>query len=93
MNENEFFDELMNRLVQKLKPVISEVVNEGLAQIKTKPPVPDNDDLCTTKDLMKLFGGCAKSTVYSWRKKGLIKSKKIGNKTFFKKSEIEKLLK
>ncbi len=93
IKDTELFDELLNRLAQKLRPVIYEVVNDCLSKIKTDAPVQETDDgLWCITDVMKYFG-CAKTTVFKWRKQGLIKSHKIGNKVYYKKAEILKALK
>jgi len=92
MTENEIINHLMDRFIQRLRPVLYEAVNECLEQAKPTAPVPESDDLWTIKDVMSHFG-CAKTTVFAWRKRGLLKAHRMGNKTFFKKKDIEKLLK
>ena len=93
MREDEILDYLMGKFIEKLRPTLYEIVTECLSK-QPAPVSPDVslDDLLTIKEVTDFFG-CAKTTVYAWRKRGLIKTKKIGNKTYCKRSEIQRLIK
>lgn len=45
----------------------------------------------TTKEVQEIFG-ISRTTLFDWRKKGLIKAIKIGRIVRFDKSEIERIL-
>lgn len=47
----------------------------------------NNEELLNTEEAMKLLK-VSKVTIHNWKKKGIIKSHKIGRKLFFKKHEI-----
>lgn len=91
MKENEMFEQLMDLFIQRLRPVFYEIVNDCLAQVPPPMLVPEPNDLWTIKEVMDYFG-CAKTTVFAWRKKGLLKAQKVGNKTFFRRKDVEKLV-
>jgi excisionase family DNA binding protein len=93
MSESEILDELINKLAVRLRPIIYEVVNDCLASLKApEEPNDDPNELWTIKDVMKYFG-CAKTTVFKWRKQGLIKSHRFGSKVYFKKAELLRAVK
>lgn len=57
------------------------------------PPDPkkDEDEIMTMDEILKLLK-VSKVTIHNWKKKGLIKSHKIGRKLFFKKKDVESAL-
>jgi excisionase family DNA binding protein len=93
MSEAEILEYLMEKFCEKFRPLLYEIVTDCLSKQEKEIPVSaPSDELWTIDDVTRYFS-CAKTTVYAWRKKGLIKTKKVGNKTYFKKSEIQKLMK
>lgn len=51
-------------------------------------PKDDNVGLMTMEEVTK-FLKVSKVTIHNWKRKGIIKSHKIGRKLYFKKAEIE----
>jgi len=47
-------------------------------------------DNLSVKEFTEYFGVC-EATFYKWKKKGIVKSFKIGGKLFIKSSEVERL--
>ena len=62
---------------------------EFINRIPEKPP---EDDLITIAEATAMFK-CSKATIYNWQKAGMIRSWKIGNRTFYKKADLRKSLK
>lgn len=58
-----------------------------LNTFKQKSP----DDLCTSKDLEEEFK-VSRSTIHRWSKSGILKKLQIGNRTYFKRAEVEAAL-
>jgi hypothetical protein len=95
MTDTELLNEFVNRfLIQKLRPVLYEVVNECLSsQKRDEIPIQASDDSLWSAVQVMAYFSCAKTTVYKWRKQGLIKAHKLGSKTFYKKKDVLKALK
>ena len=77
-----------------LQQVISKTIKslfESLNQtpsINPKLPNDEQNDLLDMSEVLK-FLKVSKVTIHNWKKKGIIKSHRIGRKLYFKKSEIE----
>jgi excisionase family DNA binding protein len=79
---------------EDLKTIISECIKEEFAKVK---PLPGPNKSLTAhlrvKDLTMLLG-VSKVTIGMWVKKGILKAYKLGNKRiYFKREEVEELLK
>jgi excisionase family DNA binding protein len=56
--------------------------------INPQPPNDDQNDLMDMTEVLK-FLKVSKVTIHNWKKKGIIKSHRIGRKLYFKKSELD----
>ena len=70
---------------------LAELINEGLKtqieQLKNNHTEPDSDELLTrveTYEFLKIDS----STLWAWTKKGKVKSYGIGNRVYYKRSEL-----
>jgi len=75
-------NELANLISESVKTHIQELVN---ATNKEQPK--DENDLLTRKEASE-FLKISLVSLHSWMNEGIIKSYKVGNKTYFKKSEL-----
>jgi hypothetical protein len=75
-------NELAYLISESVKTQIQELVNAS-----TKEQPKDENDLLTRNETAKFFK-VSLVTVHSWVNCGLIRPLKIGNKTYFKKSEL-----
>lgn len=75
---------LMSMIGNMFQTIIeNDMEHKKANQEKVKP----SDDLLTMPEVVKLLK-VSKVTIHNWKKKGIIKSHKIGRKLFFKKEEI-----
>jgi hypothetical protein len=75
-------NELANLISESVKTQIQELVN---ATNKEQPK--DVNDLLSRKETAEFFKVSLVS-IHSWMKDGIIKPYKVGNRTYFKKSEL-----
>ena len=75
-------NELANLISESVKSQIQELVN---ASTKERPK--DQNDLLSRKETAVFFKVSLVS-IHSWMKDGIIKPYKVGNRTYFKKSEL-----
>ena len=75
-------NELANLISESVKTQIQELVN---ATNKGQPK--DVNDLLSRKETAEFFKVSLVS-IHSWMKDGIIKPYKVGNRTYFKKSEL-----
>lgn len=74
---------------QQLSEMIGKHLSEQINQIKQSIPQPEQ--LLTREETAKLLQ-VDLSTLWAWSKKGKLKSYGIGNRVFYKRSEIEAAL-
>lgn len=90
---NELFSNAIELSMRKLMPefsaVVRSVIEDSLASAHGKAP---NDELLTITEAAK-FLNCSRTTLWSYTKRNYIDSYRIGQKVFFKKSELMKSLK
>ncbi|MBU3661479.1 MAG: helix-turn-helix domain-containing protein [Flavobacteriales bacterium] len=75
---------------KQLAELISESVKTQIQELLTatnKQQPTDEKELLTRKEAKELFK-VSYPTIHSWMNNGIIKPKKVGNKTFFLKSEL-----
>ena len=75
-------NELAYLISESVKTQIQELVNAS-----TKEQPKDENDLLSRKETAEFFK-VSLVTVHSWVNSGLIRPLKMGNKTYFKKSEL-----
>jgi excisionase family DNA binding protein len=81
MNEHDcekFFREIIRSEIQKIN-----------LNIQTAPVQDDLLGIDQVKDYLKV----SKVTIHKWKKRGLIKSHRIGRRIYFKKSELNESMK
>lgn len=79
-------NELATLISESVKTQIQELVNAT-----NKEQVKDENDFLTRKETASFFK-VSYVTIHSWMNNGTIKPYKVGNKTFFKKSELIKVV-
>jgi excisionase family DNA binding protein len=80
-------------LINELKPFLAATVKEAFEEhLATKEDKPPDEDLLTITEAAA-FLNCSRTTLWSYTKKNYIDSYRIGQKVFFKKSELMKSLK
>ena len=75
-------NELANLISESVKTQIQELVNAS-----TKEQPKDENDLLSRKETADFFKVSLVS-IHAWMKDGIIKPYKVGNRTYFKKSEL-----
>ena len=75
-------NELANLISECVKSQIQELINAT-----NKEQLKDENDLLSRKETAVFFKVSLVS-IHSWMKDGIIKPYKVGNRTFFKKSEL-----
>jgi hypothetical protein len=74
----------------ELKNLISEAVKQTMYEICQSKPIaskPEDNDYITRIEA-STFLKVSLVTIHDWSKKGLLKHYKLGNRTYYKKSEI-----
>lgn len=77
MTPNELKDFLLKDVRQTLKEFYE----------MNKKAKPDSEELLTVQETMELLK-CSKQALYNWRKEGILPSHRMGNRVYYKKSEI-----
>ena len=54
---------------------------------KYNPPVKDQEELLTVDETIE-FLKCSKQALWNWRKNGILPSYRLGNRVYYKKSDI-----
>ena len=75
-------NELVNLISESVKTQIQELVNAS-----TKEQPKTENDLLSRKETAAFFKVSLVS-IHAWMKDGIIKPYKVGNRTYFKKSEL-----
>lgn len=80
--------ESQEKLIGLIKYIISESKDEEVIRKLIAEHIENkNDEFINIDEACKMIG-CSKTTLYHYRKKGLLKYHQIGRKILFKKSEI-----
>lgn len=78
-------DELTNEILERLKkeiiPLVSQKQSESLLE----------KDLLTIKQVVSILK-ISKTCLHDWVKKGILKSYKVGNRTYFYRPELRELI-
>lgn len=83
-------EELKQLITDCLKEQI-DTLKEQIDTLKKEFAPKEPDSLLTrdeTKDLLKISNFC----IHNWMNKGILKHYKVGNRTYFKRSEIEEIM-
>ncbi len=51
------------------------------------PSKKEDDELLTVEETLKILK-CSKQALWNWRKKGILSSYRLGNRVYYKKSDI-----
>ncbi|TBV27920.1 DNA-binding protein [Meridianimaribacter sp. CL38] len=78
----------------EFKESIRSIVKELLPQQKKNTDkIPFADELLTVEETLK-FLKCSKQALWNWRKNGILPSYRLGNRVYYKRSDIfNKLIK
>lgn len=80
-----------NELKDELLKDVRQMLMEFYEMNKTAKP--DSEELLTVQETMELLK-CSKQALINWRKNGILPSYRMGNRVYYKKSEIyNKLIK
>lgn len=73
--------------------IVSGVVKELLPFLEKykSPPKDEEEELLTVEETLK-FLKCSKQALWNWRKNGVLPSYRLGNRVYYKKSDIFKKL-
>jgi excisionase family DNA binding protein len=82
MNQIQFIGTTPNELVGQ----ISESVFEKIRLLSIQPPQPQEEVL--TRKETALFFKVSLVTIHDWVQSGILKAYKVGNRTYFKRSEL-----
>jgi len=79
--------ETLQKEFDTLKQSYNNIENKLLQLLERIEAPKQETELITTKEVCKLLG-VSSSTLHIWRKQGIIKGFRVGNKVRFKKTEI-----
>lgn len=74
-------EELIKKLLKTIESRI-EILDK-----KRKKAVIEHEELLTVEETMKLLK-CSKQALWNWRKNGILPSYRLGNRVYYKRSEI-----
>ena len=84
---------IYNITADELTTQISDAVNAKYKLLLSKKEQAEADELLTVEDTLK-FLKCSKQALWNWRKNGILPSYRLGNRVYYKKSDIySKLIK
>lgn len=85
---------IYNLSPDEFKESIRSIVNELMPQTKKNSEKPSStDELLTVEETLKLLK-CSKQALWNWRKNGILPSYRLGNRVYYKRSDIfNKLIK
>lgn len=85
---------IYNLSPDEFKESIRSIIKELLPQQKKNTDkLPFADELLTVEETLK-FLKCSKQALWNWRKNGILPSHRLGNRVYYKKSDIfNKLIK
>ena len=78
-------EELANLIKEGLKPELQELITQQLEV------VPKGKEILSRQEVADLFG-ISLVCLHDWMKKGIVKSYKMGNRTYFNYSELKEQL-
>jgi hypothetical protein len=73
----ELTDNILNGVDSKLKEFFD----------KYNPSKKDEEELLTVEETLKILK-CSKQALWNWRKNGILPSYRLGNRVYYKKSDI-----
>jgi hypothetical protein len=80
------FDNIEKRFEQ-----LESLIKESLSQPINTKPTEKKDEILTRQATAKMFG-VSVETISDWANKGIIKMYKVGNRSYFKHSELIQVL-
>jgi predicted DNA-binding transcriptional regulator AlpA len=80
-NKEEFFEYFMTRFVIKFPKYFNQIASSS----------KDEEELLTVEETIQ-FLKCSKQALWNWRKSGILPSYRLGNRVYYKKSDIFKKL-
>jgi len=69
---------------ESIRSIIKELMPQ---QKKISYKLPSTDELLTVEETLKLLK-CSKQALWNWRKNGILPSYRLGNRVYYKKSDI-----
>jgi predicted DNA-binding transcriptional regulator AlpA len=79
---------IYNLSPDEFKESIRSIVRELMPQQKKNSKnIQTTDDLLTDEETLKLLK-CSKQALWNWRKNGILPSYRLGNRVYYKKSDI-----
>jgi predicted DNA-binding transcriptional regulator AlpA len=79
---------IYNLSPDEFKESIRSIVRELMPQQKKNSKnIQTTDDLLTVEETLKLLK-CSKQALWNWRKNGILPSYRLGNRVYYKKSDI-----
>jgi len=79
---------IYNLSPDEFKESIRSIVKELMPQQKKiSDKLPSTDELLTVEETLK-FLKCSKQALWNWRKNGILPSYRLGNRVYYKKSDI-----
>lgn len=86
MNSKEI--SIHNLSLDEFKESIRSIVKELMPQQKkNSESLISTDELLTVEETLKLLK-CSKQALWNWRKNGILPSYRLGNRVYYKKSDI-----
>ena len=80
--------ELISNQMQDIKALVLELRKNQIPQIGT-PEAPEAPDRYVNRtEARQILGGVSDPTLWEWENKGIIKGYRMGNKVFYKYSEL-----
>lgn len=80
-----------NTTTEQLKEDFAKILDERIANLKRDFTPKEPDAYLTAKELEKELK-ISSVTVWSWNKKGILNPRKIANRVYYLRSEIEELM-
>jgi len=74
-----------------LRTLIQDSIREALPEQTAKPKDPEKEELLKISDVAKIFK-VSQTTIHQWKKQGKIPFVKMGDRLYFKRSDINKKL-
>jgi predicted DNA-binding transcriptional regulator AlpA len=85
----EFYQITPNQLVEEIAHKIDSAIAAHLDKAGTSPE--QKEELLTVEETIQ-FLKCSKQALWNWRKSGILPSYRLGNRVYYKKSDIFKKL-
>ena len=87
----ESITQVHNTTTEKLTATFATILDERIADLKRSFTPKEPDQYYTAKELEEELK-ISSVTRWDWGKKGILKPRKIGNRTYYLRSEIKELL-